>query len=70
MTLVADFARLIEAFVNDEHVEAPRDGAPLIARGARLDAALFAALTPTCTLVEREQVLAQLPTWAQRAVAR
>jgi hypothetical protein len=54
MSVVADFARLAEAYCNRE--------------GLCLDRDRFTALTPTCSLVERERILAELPTWARRQI--
>jgi hypothetical protein len=56
MTAVADLAALIEDYCNRE--------------GLHLDSAQFARLTPTCSLLERERVLAELPLWARRAIER
>lgn len=66
MTLVADFAQMIERFCDDEYiVEEP--GGP-VAYGIRIDHDMFMVLTPTCSVVERERVLAELPPWAQRQI--
>jgi hypothetical protein len=54
MSAVHDLAALVETYCNRE--------------GLRLDAAQLQRLTPTCSLLERERVLTELPTWARRAI--
>lgn len=68
MSWAKDFASLIEAHCNQERiVEEP--GGP-VAYGMELNHSMFIVMTPTCSLVEREQILAELPMWAQRQIER
>lgn len=56
MSAVQDLATAIEELCN-------RDG-------MRLDAPTLERMTPTCSLIERAQVIAALPMWAQRQIER
>jgi hypothetical protein len=69
MSVVEDMAALIVNFCNDEGVR-EQVGSRLVVHGMYLNYDMLLVLTPTCSTLERDEILSALPTWAQRQIQR